>query len=73
MAKVDRLMLWMNLLVNPSSCVSSRQQRIICYSIEARYPIVLVKADFGTNPTKICEENTEILLDYLKILEQEEN
>ena len=71
MAKVDRLLAWMNLLVTPEYMCISQQSRL-CEEIEKRYPVKLFRTRNSMSHTLICSKNTKILLDYLEILEQEE-
>lgn len=69
MAKADRLLAWMNLI---SETTSSFIQKSLCEAIEERYPVLLVKAKPGDSIGSINKQNIEILLNYIKILEEEE-
>ena len=71
MAKVDRLLLWMDLLVTPEDMTITQQHRT-CKAIEKRYPVKLVRAHNYASYKLACSKNNKILLDYLEILEQEE-
>ena len=64
--------MWMNLLVNPATGTSAENQRRLCDAIEKRYPLVLTRSlDFDPiGPS--CIKNTKVFLDYLDILEKEE-
>ena len=72
MGKVDRFMVWMNMLICPMMGGAASQNNKLCDEIEQRYPIKLGRADSGGRQDLICAANAIVMLDYLKILEKEE-
>lgn len=72
MGKVDRFMLWMSWVINPSFGTKASQQRLICDEFEKRYPVMLVRAEDNGEIGKVAKANADVLFEYLKVLEEEE-